>query len=123
VATPLPTFRAIAVESLSRHDRIRADGLEEYVEKYGWDGWLTGLGDNRPVEEAIVRTLTTGSSSHQLGWEQFSLRIKDVFLFYYIHKFNTIKIKWDPAANHDQRDAQIAEAVAEIKRFQAGDTK
>jgi hypothetical protein len=114
---PPPTFTSIPIDTLGGHQSIHAKGFEDYVLRYGREGWLVGLSDGRTIDAMIPRgsqdieRSTASSNAAALG----GLRVKDVFYYYYLRRPDVAQeYQWQPSGSMLERDKGIAEAIVWI---------
>ena len=97
---------------------MRASALPQYIEKYGIDGWIAGLTDARPaIKEPATQLVARDAPDSVQVAKRDPLRVKDVVYLYYLkvnpsHK-ETMRVL---TATHAERDAKIAQILAEIRR-------
>jgi hypothetical protein len=104
---PTPSFVALRIYKLSGAYRISADGMEEYVARYGTRGWLRALSDERPASAALE-----GES----GQPPSALRVKDIFANHYWKVHNRdARYDWPKNSTPTQRDVVIARICSELQ--------
>ena len=115
---PLPDVKAVQEDTFSGHDRIVANGVDEYIATYHDAGWLRALGDARvigasnPSADQSTKSIGNGQSVFY-----YPLRVKDVFCYYYLrHQGGRSVGHWKSNATWDERDDLIAVVVAEINQ-------
>lgn len=114
---PAPTFTSIQIDTLGGHQSIRAEGFEDYVRRYGREGWLVGLSDCRTIDAIIPRgpqdieRSAVSSNAAAFG----GLRVKDVFYYFYLRRPDVAQeCRWQPSGSMPERDKGISEAIVWI---------
>ena len=98
-------LRLVEVNSLGEFSGIRAEGVEEYIARFGKAGWIAGLSDSRPIFP----------EAHKQREELF-LRIREIFYSHYCRVFPKPGREGVKAlATLKERDALVEEVLAEVK--------
>ena len=115
---PVPRLdlNQISIDSNCGNDEVRSPDLTRYIEKYGKDGWIASLRDDRPVVRRTEEDQYLSVSNERI--EQHSeWRVKDIVYLYYCqlhsrHNASRIDLL---SVSYEERDAKIAHILKEIK--------
>ena len=107
----VPRFEptAVSVQSMGPYCGFSVEGLEAYIDRYGREGWILGLSDERSLIPE------SASSSRQDG-DREDLRIREAFYHYYCLRFpGPGREGVRSVATTAERDAVADRALAHLK--------
>lgn len=96
--------------------KLNAPDVNAYVAKYGVQGWLKGLSDDRTVEQAMSRESVSEADPYQVQHAYRVLRVKDLFVLvyarmYHRHFINGPRDGWPDRATFDAEIEKLREEL------------
>ena len=116
---PLPTLTSVNIVSQNSSCHfVEAGGVEDYINRYGDEGWILVLSDKRSIEEAMPASSYKPIMSDNLsGVESPTIRVCDVVACHYLLKHSEeLNLEFGIMWTNQKKDRLIAHVIRRIQR-------